>query len=89
MDAKPRLKISILSGVFCLLEVSILGGIAVIVLRAVRSPGHLAGLVRFIPVALVFAAIQAVPFGLIIASIGGWWLAPRVARPRLSRRCQP
>jgi hypothetical protein len=77
METKSRLKISILSGVFCVLEASILGGIAVVVLRAVRSRGHLAALVRFIPVALVFAAIQAVPFGLIVGSIGGWWLAPR------------
>jgi hypothetical protein len=81
MDIKPRLKIAILSGVFCAAVGSLLGGIAVVVLRVVRSaPGDSAtSFVSFIPVAVLFAAIQAVPFGLIIGAIGGWWLVPRLA----------
>jgi len=79
MDTKPRLKISILSGVFCALVGSILGGMTVAILRAVRSPENPTTLLYFIPIAFLYAAIPAVPFGLIVGSIGGWWLAPRAA----------
>ena len=77
MDTKPRLKISILSGVFCALVGSILGGMLVAILRAVRSPESPTTSLYFVPIAFLYAAIPAVPFGLVVGSIGGWWLAPR------------
>ena len=40
--------------------------------------------VSFIPVAVLYAAIPAVPFGLIVGAVGGWWLAPRVAGDTVS-----
>lgn len=79
MDTKPRLKISILSGVFCALVGSILGGMALVVLQAVRLSVDPATLARFTPTAFLLAAFAAVPFGSIVGSIGGWWLAPRVS----------
>ena len=64
---------------FCAVVGSLLGGIVVVALRAIRSPEDPARFVSFIPIALVFATVQAVPFGLVIGSFRGWWLAPRVS----------
>ena len=85
MDTKARVRASIWSGVFCAVVGSLLGAIVVVALRAIHSPEDSNRFASFIPIALVFAAIQAVPFGLVIGSVGGWWLAPRAASGASSR----
>ena len=85
MLTRSRLKLSIMSGVFCALVGSILGSIVVTVLRAVHAPGDLTAAFYFIPVAFLYVAIPAVPFGLVVGSIGGWWLAPRATRETSAR----
>jgi hypothetical protein len=79
VDIKARVRVAICSGVYCAVVGSILGGTVVFVLRGIRSSEDHGISVSFIPVAVLYAAIPAVPFGLIVGAVGGWWLAPRVA----------
>jgi hypothetical protein len=86
MDTKTRLKVLIFSGFFCAVVGTVLSAIAVVILRII-SNGLRDGLMvaSFLPGVLLYIAIVAVPFGLIVGSLGGWWIAPRVMGDTQSR----
>ena len=72
---------AVVGGVFCATVGSLLGGVVVVLIRA--SQGNTQSVVEaliFFPMAVVFVAIPAVPFGFIAGSAGSWWLACRAER---------
>ena len=84
--SKP-LHFAIAGGIFCAIAGSLLGGFVVVLVRALQ--GSTAGMkeaLTFFPMAVVFVAIPAAPFGFIVGSIGCWWLAARAARGVSSKR---
>lgn len=61
---------------------SLLGGVAVVLIRAwaLRGTESITEAVAFFPMAVAFAAIPAAPFGFIVGPVGSWWLTIRAAR---------
>ena len=81
MDTKTRTFVAILGGIFCATVGSLLVGLVVALIRAARGISEDATTVlAFFPIAVAFAAVPAAPFGLIVGSIGTWWLAVRANR---------
>ena len=87
MANRKRWSFAIVGGVFCATVGSLLGGAVVVLIRTL--PGNTQGIVEalaFFPMAVVFVAIPAAPFGFIVGSIGSWWLAARADRGVLGKR---
>jgi hypothetical protein len=77
-----RLHFTIVGGAFCAAAGSLLGGVAVVLVRAwaLRGAESMTEAVVFFPMAVAFAAIPAAPFGFVVGVVGSWWLAIRAAR---------
>jgi hypothetical protein len=81
MDIKQRTSLAAAGGVLCAAVGSLLGGIVVVVVRAAQGSGeNVAQALTFLPLAMIFAAIPAAPFGFLVGSVGTWWLSARVDR---------
>ena len=87
MEPRKRVYLAIVGGVFCATAGSLLGGLFVAVVRAMalRQEGLVVA-AAFFPMAVLFASVIAVPFGLVVGSIGSWWLIGRVASGAPARR---
>ena len=78
MAIKKRLTLAVIGGVFCATVGSLLGGLVVVLLRMLQGNAQsIVEALEFLPMAVVFAAIPAAPFGFIVGSVGSWWLATR------------
>jgi hypothetical protein len=87
MDIKKRASLAVAGGVLCAALGSILGGIVVVIFRTTQRNGeNVAQALTFLPVAVMFAAIPAAPFGFLVGSVGSWWLSARVDRGVSRRR---
>ena len=87
MDIRKRAFLAILGGVYCGTVGSLLAGLVVVAIRVVHgNRGNVAEALAFFPMAVVFAAIPAAPFGFIVGSAGSWWLATRINRGISGRR---
>jgi hypothetical protein len=78
MDTRKRAFHAALGGLFCATLGSLLAGLVVVLIRV----GHgnkesLAEGLAFFPLAAVFAAIPAAPFGFVVGTVGSWWLVAR------------
>jgi integral membrane sensor domain MASE1 len=82
MANSTRLHFALVVGVSCAVVGSLLGGVAVVLIRSwtLRGTESMTEVVTFFPMAVAFAAIPAAPFGFIVGSVGSWWLAIRAAR---------
>ena len=86
MAIRRRLALAVIGGVFCATVGSLLGGLVVAILRVLHgNTQSLPEALAFVPIAFVFAAIPAAPFGFIVGSVGSWWLAVR-AEGSIQRR---
>lgn len=90
MDKTKRASIAIIAGMFCAAAGSLLAGVAVALVGVLQGKA-LNGrsgmeIAAFFATILLFAAIPAAPFGFIVGSVGGWWLASRLARSVLVGR---
>jgi hypothetical protein len=79
MATKKRVFLVIRGGLSCALLGSFVGGCGFLLISAVRGNFGLAAL-SLIPMAVIFAAITAAPFGFMVGSVGVWWLAVRAQR---------
>jgi hypothetical protein len=79
MDTRKRFTLIVIGGVFCAVVGSLLGGLVVVLLRMLRGnmQNNIVEALEFFPMAVVFAAIPAAPFGFIVGSAGSWWLTAR------------
>jgi hypothetical protein len=85
MDTKKRASLTIIGGVLCSVLASVLGGVVIVVIRLVKV-GSAEGAAPFLPIAVLYAAATAAPFGLIAGSAGTWWLAARAERHMANRQ---
>ena len=66
---------------------TLLAGIAVVFVRALQgNTEHVLEALAFFPMAVVFAAIPAIPFGFIVGSVGSFLLAIRAEHGVSGRR---
>src|SRR5260370_9460327 len=79
MAIKKRVFLALRGGVSCAALGSLVGGCCFLLVSAVHGSFGLAAL-SLIPVAVVFAAITAAPFGFVVGSAGILWLAARAQR---------
>src|SRR5260370_15955290 len=79
MAIKKRVFLALRGGVSCAALGSLVGGRRFLLVSAVHGRFGLAAL-SLIPVAVVFAAITAAPFGFVVGSAGILWLAARAQR---------
>lgn len=79
MAIKKRVFFAIRGGLTCAALGSLVGGCGVLLISAVRGNFGLAAL-ALIPMAVLFAAITAAPFGFMVGSVGVLWLAARAPR---------
>ena len=87
MDLKKRLSLSVAAGVLCAAVGSLLGGTVLVLVRTIHGKDeNVAPALTFLPMAVIFAAIPVAPFGLLVGSVGGWWLSARVDRGVSRRR---
>lgn len=87
MAIRKRLTLAVTGGVFCATVGSLLGGLVVVFIRMLQgNTQSIVDALEFFPMAVVFAAIPAAPFGLIVGSAGSWWLAGRAERGVSGRR---
>jgi hypothetical protein len=87
MANRKSLSFAIVGGVFCAIVGSLLGGVVVVLIRALQgNTQNMAEALAFFPMAVVFVAIPAAPFGFIVGSFGSWWLATRADRGVSGRR---
>jgi hypothetical protein len=87
MENKKRLTQAMIGGVFCATVGSLLGGVVVVLIRVLQgNTQNIVEALAFFPMAVVFAAIPAAPFGFIVGSAGSWWLAVRTDSGVLGRR---
>ena len=84
MANSSRLTFAFVGGVFCAIVGSLFGAF-IIVIFALREVGIKAA-VSFYPMAVVYVAIFAVPFGFVAGSVGSWWLAVREAHGASGKR---
>jgi hypothetical protein len=79
MENRKRIIFAGKGGLFCAIVGSLLGGVVVLLVRAVHgnAGGNVGEILEFFPVAVLYAAIPAAPFGFIMGSVGSWWLATR------------
>ena len=80
MASRKRLSFALASGVFCAIAGSLLGAVVVLIRALQGTTQGMVEALAFFPAALVFVAIPAAPFGFIVGSLGGWWLAVRADR---------
>jgi len=79
MHIKERARFVVTGAVFCAIVGPILGGLAVVVIRMVQGKTESAAeALAFFPMAVVFAAIPAAPFGFIVGLVGSCWLVARI-----------
>jgi hypothetical protein len=87
MANRKRLSFAIVGGVFCATVGSIMGGVVIALIRTLRgNTQDIAEALAFLPMAVVFVAIPAAPFGFIVGTVGSWWLAARADRGVLGKR---
>jgi hypothetical protein len=87
MDIKKRASLAVAGGVLCAALGSLLGGVVVVIFRTTQRNGEdVAQALTFLPVAVMFAAIPAAPFGFLVGSVSSWWLSARVDRGVSRRR---
>jgi hypothetical protein len=79
MAPNNRASLVIRGGVTCALLGSLVGGCGVALISGVRGSFGLAAL-TITPIAALFAAITAAPFGFAVGPGGVWWLAGRAER---------
>jgi len=84
MATKKRAVLATRGGLICAALGSLIGGCGFLLISAVKGNFGLAAL-SLIPMAVIFAAITAVPFGFMMGFLGVWWLASR-AQHILGRR---
>jgi hypothetical protein len=78
MDIRKRASIAVIGGALSAIVGSLLAGLVVVLIRTVQGNTQSVALaLAFLPMAVVFAAIPAAPFGFIAGSAGSWWLAAR------------
>jgi hypothetical protein len=84
MNTGKRAQLAVAGGSFCAIAGSIFGGLIVSVFQVIKTGGI--GGMSFIPVAILYAAVVAVPFGFFVGSFGSWWLVGRFDKHIPSKR---
>lgn len=81
MANRKRLSFALAGGVFCAIVGSLLGGVVVVLIRALQgNTRDMAEALTLFPMAVVLVAIPAAPFGFIVGSLGSWCIAARADR---------
>jgi hypothetical protein len=84
MATREHVFFAIRSGLVCATLGSLVGGCAFVAISAVVGNAGLAAL-ALLPMAVIYGAVTAVPFGFVSGLVGSWWLVGRARRVSIRR----
>lgn len=87
MENRKRLRFAFVGGLFCVIAGSLLGGVALVLIRIFQGGAKdIVGAISMFPMAVVLVGIPGIPFGFIVGSVGSWWLVGRAGQRDPGRR---
>jgi hypothetical protein len=86
VGVKKRAFLAVIGGLLCASLAALMAGIAFVLTKAIPARHGIEVAWTAFPMAVVFASVPAAPFGLIVGSIGCWWLIGRLEHGVPGRR---